>query len=86
MKFKKDNKVNYCKAHNGVSQDFRELIASARVASIVDLIKCLVDAGIVGFIGPARFITMHKMAEYQHTKKGAGVESSAGAGEGKSYL
>jgi DNA polymerase III epsilon subunit-like protein len=86
VKFTKDNKVNYLKAHNGVSQDFRELITSARDAGIGDPITCLQEAGIVGFIDPARFIPKYKMVEYQHPKKVTDDESAAGAGAGRSYL
>ena len=74
MKFTKDNRVVYYKAHNGMSQDFRELITSALAADIVDPISRLQDAGIVGFIDPARFIPLYKMAAYQHPKKGARAE------------
>ena len=86
LKFTKDNRVVYYKAHNGVSQDFRELITSALAAGIVDPIQRLQEAGVVGFIDPARIIPKYKMTEYQHPKKGARAESAAGAGEGTSYL
>ncbi len=57
LKFTKDNHVVYYKAHNGVSQDFRELITSAVVAGIVIPITRLQDAGIVDFIPSTRWPT-----------------------------
>ena len=79
MKFPKDNHVVYYKAHNGVSMDFRELITSAVVAGIANPITRLQDAGIIGFIDPARIIPNYKMAKYQHPKKGARAKSAAGS-------
>ena len=61
VKFIKDNKIIWYKAHNGIPADFLVIYQASRTAGITDPLLQLAEAGVKGFIDPGRFVPFHKI-------------------------